>query len=108
MKKGEIWLTEFPAIMGHEQTGNRPAIILTDTDFEITIIIPITSNIQALRFPYTLEIKPSKSNGLKINSIALVFQIRAIDKKRLIKKIGMAENSIMRHIDEIIKKLFEL
>ena len=73
MNKGEIWTAEFPQTNGHEQTGKRPVIILADTESNIAIIIPFTSNIQALRFPYTIEIEPSKGNGLTSKSVALIF-----------------------------------
>ena len=45
MKKGEIWLVEFPSTNGHEQTGTRPVIVLADVKI-ISVIIPITSNIK--------------------------------------------------------------
>src|SRR3989338_6987668 len=99
MKKGEIWLVEIPETNGHEQTGKRPVIILADTESNIAIIIPFTSNIQALRFPHTIEVKPSKEDGLTAESVALIFQIRAIDKKRLKSKIGNLEISMMSRID---------
>ena len=108
MKKGEIWLVEFPSTNGHEQTGNRPVIILADTESNISIVIPFTSNLQALRFSHTLEIKPTKSNGLTALSIALIFQIRAIDKKRLTKKIGELDNQNLKEIDSIIKMLLKI
>lgn len=49
MIKGEIWLVEIPQANGHEQSGERPAVILAEADANITIIIPLTSNVQALR-----------------------------------------------------------
>ncbi len=64
MKKGEIWIVEFPALNGHEQAGTRPVIIMADTEANISIIIPFTSNIQALRLPHTIEVEASKENGL--------------------------------------------
>jgi mRNA interferase MazF len=95
MIKGEIWLTQFPQSNGHEQSGTRPVIILAELDPNVTIIIPFTSNVQALRFLNTIEVIPSSKNGLADTSIALIFQIRAIDKKRLIKKIGNIEESTL-------------
>jgi mRNA interferase MazF len=74
----------------------------------IAVIIPFTSNIQALRFPYTKEVKPTKTSGLNVVSIALVFQIRAIDIKRIKKKIGEIEDSIMMKIDYILNKFIYL
>ena len=108
MNKGEIWLVEIPSSTGHEQAGMRPAVILADTEANITIIIPLTSNLQALRFPHTLEVKPSKTNGLNSISVALLFQIRAIDKKRVIKKIGTLEPSILKRVDGILSTLLQL
>lgn len=91
MRKGEIWLVDIPETDGREQSGKRPVAVVADTDSNISIVVPFTSNLQALRFPHTLEIEPSKENGLAARSIALVFQIRAIDKKRLRVRIGRLE-----------------
>ncbi|HLD43588.1 MAG TPA: type II toxin-antitoxin system PemK/MazF family toxin [Candidatus Nanoarchaeia archaeon] len=107
MKKGEIWSVEIPAVDGHEQTGTRPAIILAQAT-NIAIIIPLTSNVQALRFPYTVDISPSKKNGLDTTSIALVFQIRAIDRKRIKRKIGVLEEGALKDINVILKRMLDL
>lgn len=108
MRKGEIWLVELPYTNGHEQTGARPVIVLAETEADIAIIVPFTSNLQALRFPHTIEVKPCKENGLKDISVALIFQVRAIDKKRLKKKIGELGNSTLREVDTILKKILGL
>ena len=108
MKKGEIWLVELPSANGHEQAGTRPAIILAETEANIAIVVPLTSNLQALRFLNTTEIKPSSSNGLSTISVALIFQVTAIDKKRLNRKIGELENSHSSQIDTILMKLLKL
>ena len=88
MKKGEIWLVELPSANGHEQVGTRPSILLAETEANIAVIVPFTSNLQALRFPHVREVRPSEKNGLSAISVALVFQIRAVDRKRLKKKTG--------------------
>ena len=108
MKKGEIWLVELPSTNGREQAGTRPVIVFADTEANIAIIVPLTSNIQALRFPNTIEVKPSKINGLTVLSIALVFQIRAIDKKRLKNKIGVLEPLILKEADTFLKRILNL
>ncbi len=73
MNKGEIWLVDLPPANGHEQSGTRPVILITETKANIAIIIPFTSNLQALRFPHTIEVKPSGKNGLSDISVALLF-----------------------------------
>lgn len=108
MNKGEIWLVELPRTNGHEQTGTRPVIVLKETEADIVIVIPFTSNLQALRFPHTLEIKSSKENGLKDISVALVFQVRAIDRKRLVKKIGKLSEKSSGKIGSMLRRLLEL
>lgn len=108
MKKGEIWLVELPSSGGQEQEGLRPAIIFADTEIGIVTVIPLTSNLQALRFQHTYTIEKSKTNGLGTDSIALIFQLRAIDSKRLKKKIGELENRHVKKVNELIIKYLNL
>ena len=108
MKKGDILSVELPFSNGHEQAGQRPVVILAETEANIGIIVPFTSNLQALRFPHTIEVKPSKRNGLKSISVALVFQLRAIDKKRIKEKIGNLEEPLLKEIDSVIKKILNV
>lgn len=97
-----------PSTNRYEQLGTRPATILAETEANISLAIPLTSNIQALRFPHTLEIKPTKRNGLATLSIALIFRMRAIDKKRVKNKIGELEDSIVKEVDKSIKTLLKI
>lgn len=108
MKKAELWVLKLPFKNGREQRGMRPGLVIADTETNMIVVIPLTSNLQALRFPHTLEIKKSKENKLEKDSIALIFQIQSLDKKRFINKIGTLENSYMNQIDKILKKLFQL
>lgn len=86
----------------------RPAIVLSEVEAGIVIIVPFTSNPQALRFPHTIDVDPSVENGLKSRSIALVFQMRAIDKSRMKNKIGMIDGKTMEKIDDMIKEMLYL
>lgn len=108
MNKGEVWLVELPYSGGQEQEGLRPAVIFANTGFGIVTVIPLTSNLQALRFQYTYQIEKSKTNGLSADSIALIFQLRAIDSKRLKKKIGELESKHLKKLDELIIKYLNL
>jgi len=108
MRKGEIWFVKIPPTNGHEQGGTRPVLVLSEIEANTVIVVPFTSNIQALRFIHTIEIIPSQLNGLKSKSIALAFQMRAIDRKRLISKIGVLENNTLKEIERMIKKVLVL
>ena len=108
MKKGDIWLVALPSTNGYEQSGTRPVVLLTETEANIAIVVPCTSNLQALRFPHTIEITPSPINGLSTISVALVFQLRAIDKKRLQQKIGELEEATLQELNTMTRNLLRL
>ena len=108
MKKGEVWFVDIPGIQGREQQGVRPVIILADLEANIVMIIPCTTKKTSLRFPNVIEMTPSKGNGLKEKSFLLVFQLRAIDKKRLIKKVGTIDNKLMSTIEKMIINMLKL
>ena len=109
MIKRELWIVEFPSKRGIEQKGIRPGIIIADTNTDLILIIPLTSNLEALtKLPYTFGIKKSEINGLEKNSVALILQLQTIDKKRLIHKIGMLEEKDMKQINSILKDLLKI
>jgi mRNA interferase MazF len=108
MKKGDIWSIDLPNSSGTEQMGNRPSVIIAEVDANIAIIIPFTSNMQALCYSNTLLVEPSLENGLKSESILLIFQIRAIDKNRIIKKIGILEDTHLEKLDQMLKNMLKL
>ncbi len=105
MKKGEIWVAELPYSIGSEQSGTRPALILANTTLNVVTVVPMTSNVQALRFPHTLELHPSAKNGLSAVSVLLLFHLRTIDKRRLKKKLGDLEQTKLDEAEVLLKKL---
>ena len=112
MKIGDVYLVEIPAINGHEQSGYRPAIVIQSTyrleEIPTVLIIPLTSKTKAVAFPFTLTVKPDKSNNLFSTSVALIFQLRAIDKRRLKQKLGTLKNSDVNKIKQLVKKMMSL
>ncbi len=107
MKKGEIWLSNLPQQLGKEVLGKRPVLIMADT-IKLAIVIPLTSNLNVLKYENTIKIAPSKINCLTRESIASLFQIRSLDRKRIIHKIGNLEGFYMKEIDNTLKKLLKL
>tara|TARA_Y100000031_G_C8203869_1_gene377620 strand:- start:36 stop:362 length:327 start_codon:yes stop_codon:yes gene_type:complete len=108
MKSGEIWLAEIPNSSGHEQSGKRPVYLVSKSIGDLIMAIPLTSNIDALRFSATLLVEASKINNLENDSVLLVFQMRAIDKKRLSKKIGKLKTGDIKLLVKQIKILLNL
>ena len=112
MKPGDIYWVEIPTANGHEQAGLRPAIVLQSErlTFKLTTIqiVPLTTRLKARRFPATILLSPDSHNHLSAKSIALVFQLRAIDRKRLKSKLGSVNALQLAHIKELVRELFEL
>lgn len=108
MKKGDVCIINLAAGISHEQYGQRPAILISNTKTNIVIVIPLTTNLEALKFPYTLVILPDKQNNLRQKSVALIFHIRAIDKSRVSKIIGKINKNLQNKIDVILKEMLEL
>lgn len=106
MNVGDLFWVELPARGGHAQAGRRPAIIAqVSSPLPTVLIIPLTSQLDALRFPGTILVEANKQNGLRHNSVALVFQITAIDKRFITDRLGKASGQAMQHIWEAFDSL---
>ena len=109
MKKGEIWLTQYPFKEGKEQSGKRPSIIIADTNANVAIVIPLTTNLSSLEnLSNTILINRSDYNNLDFDSVALIFQIQVIDKNKLISKIGNIDIHYLDQINKNLKSLLQL
>ena len=107
MARGDILLVALPDSDKREEKGNRPAIaVQTDgPNSPMLMVVPVTSSQAARRFEFTVAIEPSLMNGLTLSSVAMVFQMRAIDRKRIIKTIGTLEPKYLAQLDEEIKRM---
>ncbi|HFQ94720.1 MAG TPA: type II toxin-antitoxin system PemK/MazF family toxin [Anaerolineae bacterium] len=114
MARADVFWVNIPypkGAAGREQAGWRPAIAVqsnSSSNLPTVIIVPATTKMSALRFPHTIEVKPSKTNGFNQTSVLLVFQLRAIDKNRIVRKIGRLEPAYMEKLEKEIKNLLEL
>lgn len=108
MKKGEIWILDIPSASGREQQGKRPAVIIAESNTNLITVIPLTSNLNALRFNNTLKIIKSNQNKLDKNSIALIFHIQSLDKRKFIIKVGSLEKIYTEEIDLRLKNYLNL
>lgn len=105
LRRGDIWIVNFDPTIGHEIKKTRPAIIIQNNVGNsigpITIVAPITSQkIDYIR-PFDAFIK--KTGGLDKDSKAVLNQIRSIDKRRLVKKIGSLDENTLGKVDEALK-----
>lgn len=104
-KRGEVWLANLNPTQGSEQAGIRPVIIfqndLVSQFSTTTIAIPLTTNQRRATLPICLPIQQGKG-GLTQDSVALCFQMRVLDKKRLIRRLGQLEPATIEQLEEII------
>lgn len=107
--RGDVLLVGLPESDKREEKGNRPAIaVQTDVaNSPMLMIVPVTSSLGALRFAFTVRIEPSEQNGLTLPSVAMVFQPRAIDRKRIIQKIGELELQYLALVDAEIWQMLK-
>ncbi len=107
MKNGTIWLVDLSDAKGHEQRGMRPAIIVGGAN-GLILVVPLTSSMSSARFSHTLTISPDSHNGLDTESVALVFQIVALDRERFQHRIGAIGEHQRLAIVALIRDLLEL
>lgn len=113
--RGEIWLVNLDPSVGNEIKKTRPAIIISSDSFgnelSLKLIVPITewkSNFENL--PNSLikiKLIPDDFNKLDKTSTADCLQMRSIDTKRLIKKIGSVDSDTLEQISAAIAILVE-
>ncbi len=104
VKRGELYYADLSPVVGSEQGGVRPVLVVQNdvgNRFSPTVIAAaVTSKIHKARLPTHIEL-PS-AFGLAKDSVILLEQIRTIDKKRLMSRIGELPPSTMSRVDRAI------
>lgn len=105
-RRGEIYLVGFDPTVGHEIRKTRPALIVqndvSNRYSPITIVAAISSQFSNPPFPREVVIDPEDSGLLKRSAVVLN-QIRSVDRRRLIKRLGALSRQTMRRVDEALK-----
>ncbi|MDP1689192.1 MAG: type II toxin-antitoxin system PemK/MazF family toxin [bacterium] len=110
-KRGDIWLAAFDPTIGREIRKTRPAVILQN---DIGNRISGITIVAALSSKFTEPIRPIEAlvrvpeGGLSTDSVVLLNQVRSIDKKRLIKRLGKLSDSTITAIDHALLISFGL
>jgi mRNA interferase MazF len=111
IKRGDVFLVDLNPVVGAEQAGIRPALVIqidkANTASPHTVIIPFTTRIRQVKLPSHVRI-PAGIAGLAEESILLCEQIRVIDKRRLVRKIGSVDEEHLRQIGVAIKVILGL
>lgn len=105
VKRGEIYMADLSPVVGSEQGGVRPVLIIQNNignRYSPTVIVSaITSKLGKAKLPTHIDL-PSEKYHLPKDSVALLEQIRTLDKRRLREKITCLEENKMREINRAI------
>lgn len=105
VKRGDIFYADLSPVIGSEQGGIRPVIIMQNdigNRYSPTVIVAaITSQINKAKLPTHVEIS-SEDYGLNRDSVVLLEQIRTLDKKRLKEKIGHMSDNDMEKVNRAL------
>ncbi len=111
VKRGDIYYADLSPVVGSEQGGMRPVLIVqndTGNKHSPTVIAAaITSQTGKARLPTHIELQ-AKTYGLSRDSVVLLEQVRTIDKKRLKERMGRLDDVVMNRVDNAIAVSFGL
>ena len=106
IKRGDLFYADLSPVVGSEQGGIRPVIIIQNdigNKYSPTVIVAaITSQINKAKLPTHVEIS-SEEYGLNKDSVVLLEQVRTLDKRRLKEKIGHMLDRDMKKVDNSLK-----
>ncbi len=111
VKRGDIYYADLSPVVGSEQGGVRPVLIIQNdigNKYSPTVIAAaITSQINKAKMPTHIELS-AKEYGLNKDSVVLLEQIRTIDKKRLREKTGHLDEELMQRVNTALVVSFGL
>ena len=111
VKRGEIYYADLSPVVGSEQGGVRPVLIVqndTGNRHSPTVIAAaITSQLNKAKLPTHIEIE-ARTYGLSKDSVILLEQVRTLDKRRLREKMGRLDEQVMGQVDDAIAVSFGL
>lgn len=111
VKRGDIFYADLSPVVGSEQGGIRPVLIVqndTGNKHSPTVIAAaITSQTGKARLPTHITLTAG-SVGLPKDSIVLLEQVRTLDKRRLREHMGRVDDRVMRQVDTAIAVSFGL
>jgi mRNA interferase MazF len=109
-RRGEVWLIDFGDPVGHEQSGRRPAVVvsaemLNDSRAGVVVVVPLTTAYRGL--PSHVEIEPGDS-GLEEISYVKCEDVKSISEQRLLGRLGVVDYAALFEIARALRFLLEL
>src|SRR6059058_5344727 len=99
-ERWSVWLANLDPVIGSEQGRTRPVLVLSDTKLNqilpVVNVLPITSRKRNRRIYPNEALIPAGAAALDLESIVLCYQIRTLDKQRLLKRLGVLGETKLR------------
>ena len=110
LRFGEVWQVDLDPIVGHEQGGIRPVVVVSDDRLNegpsgLALVVPVTRKYRGI--PFHVEIVPGEG-GLKYRSFALCEMVRSISSDRAQFRIGILDARTMGEIGDRLRILLGL
>ena len=106
VKRGDIYFANLSPVVGSEQGGHRPVLVIQNdvgNKYSPTVIVAaITSQIAKAKLPTHIEVSSGNCN-LEKDSVVLLEQLRTVDKRRLKEKVAHLGDELMAKVDEAVK-----
>ena len=106
IRRGDIYYADLSPVIGSEQGGVRPVLVIQNdigNKYSPTIIVSaITSQLDKARLPTHIPFR-GEVYGLSRNSVILLEQVRTIDKRRLREKAGPLDDFLMKRVDQALR-----
>ena len=106
MKRGEVYLACLDPVLGSEQAGTRPVLVIEsdalNSFLKTCLVVPLTTNLRWQEMPFCVRI-PEGEAGLRSESVALCHQTRVLDQRRLMSRWGRIDDSTQESIDQALR-----
>lgn len=108
--RGELWMVDLNPVRGHEQSGNRPGLVLSVDLFNhgpagLVVVLPLTT--RAKDIPFHVELNPPEG-GVKTRSFIKCEDIRSVATERLSRRLGSTSPATMRLVEDRVRILLDL
>ncbi len=107
--RGDVWLVSLDPTIGHEVRKTRPAVVITSNLYNrhnwVVVVMPLTSHDSA---EYDQVLIEPPEGGVTSKSATLPDQIRAVDRRRLVKRLGRVDQDTIRKIDRSLRIVLDL
>ena len=108
--RGEVWTARLDPIVGHEQAGTRPCLVVSTDRLnrgpaELVVVVPLTRSNRNV--PLHVRVDPP-DGGVKDRSFAMCESIRSISTSRLQHRWGIVPSAVLREVEDRLRILLDL